>query len=68
MIEFDTNNLSATKDIIKFLKFKKFIKIFIFGRSGIYTSYIGEYTKNNNLLKIINKNNISSGNLVAFKS
>jgi FkbM family methyltransferase len=68
MIEFDTKNLSATKDIIKFLKLKKFIKIFIFGRSGIYTSYIGEYTKNNNLLKIINKNNISSGNLVAFKS
>jgi FkbM family methyltransferase len=68
MIEFDTKDLSATKDIIKYLKLKKFIKIFIFGRSGIYTSYIGEYINNYNLLKIINKNNISSGNLVAFKS
>ena len=68
MIEFDIQNLSETKNIIKFLKLKKLTKIFIFGRSGIYTPYIGEYTNNFNLLKIINENNISSGNLVAFKN
>jgi FkbM family methyltransferase len=68
MIEFDVKNLSVTKNIIKSLKLNKFLKIFIFGRKGIYTSYIGEYINNNNLLKIIKANNIKSGNLVAFKN
>jgi FkbM family methyltransferase len=68
MIEFDNQNLAMTKSIIKFLKLKKFIKIFIFGRNGISTSYIGEYTNKFNHLKILNENNISSGNLIAFKN
>jgi FkbM family methyltransferase len=68
MIEFDVKSLFVTKNIIKSLKLKKFLKIFIFGRKGIYTSYIGEYINNNNLLKIIKANNIKSGNLVAFKN
>jgi hypothetical protein len=67
MIEFDIKNISTAKSIINYLKIKKFLKIFIFGRSGIYTSYIGEYTDIQNFSKIIKKNNIESGNLVAFK-
>lgn len=67
MIEFDIQNLSIVQNIIKFLKTNKFSKIFIFGRKGIYTSYIGEYVSGNNFLKIINKNIIESGNFVAFK-
>lgn len=68
MIEFDTQSFSVTKSIIKRLKLKRFTKIFIFGRIGIYTSYIGEYISHNNFLKIIYENNIKSGNFVAFKS
>jgi FkbM family methyltransferase len=67
MIEFDANNLTIMKNIISYLKIKKFAKIFIFGRSGIYTSYIGQYETNNALLKIIKKNRIQGGNIVAFK-
>jgi len=67
MIEFDANNLNSIKNIINCLKIKKFVKIFIFGRSGIYTSYIGPYITNLNLKKNIIKNKIQGGNIVAFK-
>jgi FkbM family methyltransferase len=67
MIEFDIQNLSIAQNIIQLLKSKKFSKIFIFARKGIYTSYIGEYVSSNNFLKIINKHIIESGNFVAFK-
>jgi FkbM family methyltransferase len=67
MIEFDTNNITIMKSIINYLKVKKFIKIFIFGRSGIYTSYISQYTTNGTLLKNIKENKIQGGNIVAFK-
>jgi FkbM family methyltransferase len=68
MIEFDTKNFTMTKSIIKFLKLRKLTKIFIFGRNGVYTCYIGEYKNNYNLQKIINENNILCGNIVAFKN
>jgi FkbM family methyltransferase len=67
MIEFDANNLIATKKIINYLKIKKFVQIFIFGRSGIYTSYIGPYVADNKLKKIITENKIQGGNIVAFQ-
>ena len=67
MIEFDANNLSSIKKIINYLKIKKFTQIFIFGRSGIYTSYIGPYVKADNLKKIIIKNKIQGGNIIAFQ-
>jgi FkbM family methyltransferase len=67
MIEFEPNDLLKNKEIIKLLTLKKFKKIFIFGRDGIYTSYIGECVNCKNFFKIINTNNISCGNLVAFK-
>ena len=67
MIEFDANNLIAIKKIINYLKIKKFVQIFIFARSGIYTSYIGPYVADNNLKKIITENKIQGGNIVAFQ-
>lgn len=67
MIEFETDNIFKTIKIIKYLISKKFSKIFIFGRSGMYTSYIGEYININYFLKVIKKNKILGGNLVAFK-
>jgi FkbM family methyltransferase len=67
MIEFDANNLLAIKKIINYLKIKKFVQIFIFGRSGIYTSYIGPYVAGNYLKKIIRENKIQGGNIVAFQ-
>lgn len=66
MIEFDTNNLTVMKSIINYLKAKKFMKIFIFGRSGIYTSYISQYVTNGTLFKNIKENKIQGGNIVAF--
>jgi len=66
MIEFDTNNLTVMKSIINYLKAKKFMKIFIFGRSGIYTSYISQYATNGTLFKNIKENKIQGGNIVAF--
>jgi FkbM family methyltransferase len=67
MIEFEIDYIFKTTSIIKYLISKKFSKIFIFGRSGIYTSYIGEYINLNHFLKVIKKNKILAGNLVAFK-
>lgn len=67
MIEFEPNNSLKNKEIIKYLILKKFAKIFIFGRDGIYTSYIGEYINNRNFARIMNTNKIFTGNLVAFK-
>lgn len=68
MIEFEPNDLLKNKKIIKLLTLKKFKKIFIFGRDGIYTSYIGECINYKKFFKIINNNKIFSGNLVAFKN
>jgi len=68
MIEFEPCNSFKNKKIIKYLILKKFTKIFIFGRDGIYTSYIGEYINYRNFAKIINDNKIFTGNLVAFKN
>jgi len=62
-----SSNSNLTLEAINLLKLKGFDEFFIFGRKGIPTTFIGEYTDEINYQNLFNSGRITAGNIVALQ-
>jgi FkbM family methyltransferase len=65
MFEFNYNLKDVTESI-NLLKSKNFREFYIFGRTGIPTTYIGEWISEQHLGDLVNRGIVKTGNIVAF--
>lgn len=60
-------DLAAVEEAVRLLKDHGFTEFYMFGRTGIPTTYIGEYRGSAHLTELVNKEIINTGNVVVFK-
>jgi hypothetical protein len=59
-------DLAAVEESVQLLKRQGFTEFYVFGRSGIPTTYVGEYMGGQHLHSLRNQGKLEAGNVVAF--